>query len=446
MLDLLSKTWRFLLIPLVALALFLGLYFSYYRGSYDPPPRVEIPFEEIGVPISSFGTFTEQAPVQSGTLLVDGVHGNDFTKGEISVLLSRVADRGYDIEFIGEAGPFGGFRSLRLGERLPLLEAKLRQVNSFAVILPEDPYVRQEVDIIERFVNKGGKLLLIADPTRDHEINSLAERFGIAFQPDYLWNQVENDLNFQNVFIRNFRPDQLTNGLGEIVLYTAGSIQTSEVGLALADHNTRSSMVERTEPLSPIVKAGDGRVLAVYDLTFMIPPQNSIMDNDRLVSNIADYLTEGQKQFELADFPHFFKGDVDILLGRADIFDVGTEVKSMLSGFQLTSNVRGVEDLTRDSVFVGLYDDSSDVAQYLEVAGIQVSVAGPGGGTVRTPFTPDISLVGTGIIMLDTTKDRHVLVVLGDSKGTLLDMVRRLESGRFRSGLVSEFLGVYRSF
>ena len=440
MLGLLSKTWRPLLLLLVALAFFLGAYFFHYRGSYDPPTTVEIPFESIGMPSSSFSSFTEVPTVQRGMLLVDGAHRNNFTKGEISALLSRVTDRGYDIEFIGEPSQFRGFRFFSLRERLPLMDEKLRQADSFAVILPQEPYVGEEADIVEKYVRKGGKLLLIADPTRGVEINSLSERFGIAFQPDYLWNMVEYDINFQNIFIRDFRPDELTRGLRQIALYTAGSIRSSSTGLAFTDGNTRSSMVESIEPFYPLVKVSDGHVLAVSDLTFMVPPQNAILDNDRLVSNIADYLTESQREFELADFPHFFKGDVEILLGRADLFDVGTELKSMLSAFQTDSEFRGVEDLTRDTVFLGLYEDSPDMAQYLEVAGIQVD------DTLRTPFTPDIATERTAIILLHRTQERHVLVILGDSQGALADMVGRLRSGRFRSGLVSEFLGVYRSF
>ena len=251
---------------------------------------------------------------------------------------------------------------------------------------------------------------------------------------------MENDLNFQHIFVRNFRPDELTRGLRQVALYTAGSIKSSGTGLAFTDGNTRSSMVERIEPFYPMVQGDDDRVLALSDVTFMIPPQNGILDNDRLVSNIADYLTESQREFELDDFPHFFKDDVDVLLGRADLFDVGTELKAMLSDLQVDSEIRGVEDLRKDTVFLGLYQDASDVAQYLDIAGIQIS------DTLRTPFTPDIATSRTAIIMLDTTQERHVLIILGDSQSAVSDMVRRLRTGQFRSGLVGAFLSVFRSF
>ena len=370
---------------------------------------------------------------------MDGVHGNDFTEQEITTLLSRVADRGYAIEFIGEASPSGGFSALGLRERLFLLDEKLRQGDSFAVILPEEPYAKEEVDIVEQFVRKGGKLLLIADPARDHDTNSLAKRFGITFQPDYLYNVVEHDINFLDIFIRDFRSDEITRDLGQIALSNAGSIKSSGIGLAFTDSNTRSSLAERTELFYPLSKGSDDRVLAISDLTFMIPPQNSILDNDRLIANVADFLTASERTFDLAAFPHFFKDDVDILLGQASLVEVATGLKSVLSAFQVGSEIRGVEDLSRDTVLLGLYEDAPAVVQYLTIAGVQVN------GTLRTPFTPGITTVGTGIILLNRTPERHVLVILGHSAGFLLNLVNQLFSGTFRSGLVDELLGVYGS-
>ena len=439
MLALLSKTWRLLLIPLAALVFFVAAYSFFYRDYYDPPPAVNIPYERIGLPASQIRDFTEVPTIREGLFLLDGAHGNRFSKEEISVLLSRVADRGYDIEFIGSESPFGGFISLDLRDRLPLLEEKLRGADSFVVILPTDSYVRAELDIIERFVEKGGKLLLLGDPTRDSEINSLGERFGIAFQPDYLYNMVDYDINFQHVILNSFRPDEITASLEQIVLYTAGSIKSSGAGLAFTDGNTRSSMVERIEPFYPIVKERNGKVLAISDVTFIIPPQNSILDNDRFISNIADYLTQSRREFELADFPHFFQKEVDILLGRSDIFDIGAALKNTLSSFQIDSEIRSVEDLTKDTIFIGLYQDSGRVAQYLGISGIRID------DTLRTPFTPAITTDGTGIVMLHKTQDRHVLTILGTSPSSLVNMILNPQDGRFRSGLVSEFLGVYKN-
>ena len=114
----------------------------------------------------SFGGVAEAPSVQSGVLLVDDTHRNDFTKEEVSVMLTRVAGRGYAIEFMGE----GSGSVVGATQRLAVLGDKLRKADSFAVILPLVSYPREEADLVERFVEKGGKLVLIADPTRNHDI------------------------------------------------------------------------------------------------------------------------------------------------------------------------------------------------------------------------------------------------------------------------------------
>ena len=143
MTGLLSNIWRLLLIPAFALAFFLGAYFYFYQaGGYDAPSSPDIPLEDIVPPSSSMGSFQEEPLIQEGVLLVDTGHGNSFTTEEVSALLSRVADRGYDVEFNRFGVP-------------QLLEEKLRKADSLAVIVPARPYSEEEVDVIGRFVKKG---------------------------------------------------------------------------------------------------------------------------------------------------------------------------------------------------------------------------------------------------------------------------------------------------
>ena len=430
-----SKGWIWLLLPLSAIAFFVGAVLFFYRGSYSPPAAVSIPVEQITLPSQTVKGPADTPVIRQGVLVLDNVHRNHFDVDELNTLISRVADRGYTVSFVAKRGnEFPLFPTTRL-ERLDEL---LRRADSFGVILPRNAYDPEELELVRRFVSKGGKLLLIGDPARPSAINSVADAFGILFQEGYLYNVVENDLNFRNIFVRDFRPDQVTQGLSAITLHTGGAIKSRGTPLAFTDTNTRSSMVERVEPFAPLVKGADGAVLAVHDLTFMMPPQNSTLDNDKLVSNIADFLTTSERRFDLGDFPHFFDSDVEILLGNAGIFDIGARLKAVLSGDQIASEVRGVEDLTQDTVFLGLYQDSLAVAQYLSIAGVRVEES------LRTPFTPDIAIENTAVLSLHQGDGRRVLIVLGDSPQALQTMVERLASGNFRAGLVSDFLGVYR--
>lgn len=430
--------WKLLIFPAFAVAFFLVTFFSsyqfFYRGGYTPPVAPEIYFEEIVVEAAPAEDFSDQ-PVFSanpigagnrGTLLVDTGHRNAFLAGEIATLLSRVTDRGYDVEFVTEPGA-------------EALAPGLRNADALVVISPTLPYAPEEGQLVLDFVEQGGKVLLLADPGRPHVLNSLSERLGVAFQPDYLYNLHEHDANFQEFYVRDFRAHEVTAGINEMIFFYAGSIESSGQSLALTDENTYSSVSERVVPRAPLAIGGYRNVLAVYDLTFMIPPYNAVRDNDRLVANIADFLTAEQKDYQLADFPGFFENDVEILLGSPDLFDLGAQMRQALSARGLTSEVKEQENAGQDTVFLGRYDNHAAVARYLDAAGVLI------GDSLTAPFGQGIPLDGTSFLLLDRLGERDVLIVLSHSSEGLEEMVEKLKAGTFRTGLADDFAGVYKT-
>ena len=138
--------------------------------------------------------------------------------------------------------------------------------------------------------------------------------------------------------------------------------------------------------------------------------------------------------------PYFYKSgsdnSVDILLGGPSLLSVGLQVKNGLSAYRVSSRISGVEDVSRDTVFLGLYEDAPQVNQYLQAAGVRAD------DTLGAPFAPDLGLEGTAITVLDRNQDRYVLVVLADTPETLTDAVNSLFVGEFRGDLVSDFVGV----
>ncbi len=424
------------LILVVAGAAFGVGYFVFYQSSYTPPPSVEVPLPPASAKDLPPGSGPEIAAPASanGLLVVDALHRNSFSAREIATLRSRVIARGYDVEFLGN------FTTTDESKRIPALEEKLRRADSFMVILPRVAYSDAESNLVERFVAKGGKLLLISDPTRPQQINTLAERFGINFQPDYLYNQIENDLNFQNIFVREFQPEELTAGVNAIALYTTGSIQSAGPGLAFTDGNTQSSLGSQGSGLSPLALGNTRNVLSLADLTFMIPPHDTILDNHRLLSNLADYLTDTDREFDLTDFPHFYRGDsdddVEIVLGQPGLLDVGRTVKNGLAGFDISSGISSVEDLSRDTVFLGLHEDALQVSGYLQAAGVRID------DTLGGPFVTDLGLGGTAVTVLDANRSRHVLIILADTAENLEKAVARLLKGDYREDLVNDFASV----
>ena len=422
--------------PIFAGAVFAGVYFYFYQGGYSPPPAPQVSFESVTAPLAPSRQTADQPPTQlgQGLLVVDTMHSNDFEEAELAALTSRVANRGYDVDFMG------GFQHLDPEIRLQLLEEKLRRADSLAVISPREPYLEGETALVERFVAKGGKLLLVSDPSRTQRIDTLADRFGLEFQRDYLYNVAEYDQNFRHIFVRDFQPDALTAGVESLVLDIAGSVRSSGPGLAFAGPNTQSSLRGPAEGLYAMAWGDSRNVLGLADFTFMVTPNNSLLDNDRLVSNIAGYLTDVDRTFDLADFPYFYESrpgnGVDILLGRQSLVSAGLQAKNGLSAYGVPSEVRQVEDVSRDAVFLGLYPDAPQVDRYLQAAGVRVDDA------LDTPFAPDLDPQDTALMVLHRDGDRYVLVVLADRPQTLADAVAGLILGEYRGDLVSDFVGV----
>ncbi len=435
MLDLRSKNRMLLLVPGAALVFFLVAFFYYYRGVYRPPPPTVAPLSDIVTPLSAYSVPEEVTlrPRQGRVVAVDAAHRNRFSMEEIAALEARVAERGYQLE------PFGGFGSLDEGARRDQLAAALRRADSLVVAMPGERYSSAEVGLVQQFVAKGGRLLLVGDPTRESQINSLAGAFGIAFQNDYLYSLADYELNFQYIRVRSFQPDELTQGLKEVALYSASSIISLGPALASADGQTKSTLSDSSQPFPILVRGNTGQVVALADMTFMLPPQNSVLDNGRLMSNLAAYLTTHQRQFELADYPGFLRGEVQVVATRPELFSQASKLRSQLAKHQVASTFRREEDLSHDAVIIGLFDDAPRVATYLDGAGVRV------GATVGTASTGQLPRDKTGVLVLHAGNERNVLVVLADSPDTLDALVGRLgPDGDYRSGLVDQLVGVYR--
>jgi len=290
----------------------------YYSGFYSPPPSEMPSYERIVFPAAPSTEFSDVYEEGEGTILIDLAHDNAFDKDELNVLILRLISRGLTIEFFGveedlkekllgeEEVEKNGNEEQELEEELlgeeetgedkekPLDEEEEEELEEgavgFIVVCPQLEFSEEERETIEEFVANGGKLLLIADPTRRSKMNSLSLQFGLIFEPDYLYNTKENEINYRNIFVTMFMVNEITKDIEKVALYTAGSVSSADSGIAFIDHNTFSSVIETRRGLSPIALSRESKVLAIYDLTFMTEPYNGILDNNQLIANIADWL------------------------------------------------------------------------------------------------------------------------------------------------------------
>ncbi len=377
-----KKAIYYTILALVLLALpFAVRWFYYHEGVYKPG---EVPYPDLS-------TIKAQAPempafrdrftaAESGTILLDQAHNNRFTLAELGVLQARLAARGQRFEVVNKADN---------------LAAQLRYARALVVISPGKDWTANEIKQVQEFVDKGGRLLLVTDPTRfsvefdeqdnmvlDNDaphINDLAARFGLIFQSDYLYNTVDNEGNFRNIRLTNFAPHALTQGLSQVVFFAAHSIVSEETALITAGGETRSSSSERVDKLAVAVVAGNGSVLALGDLTFMTEPYNAVYDNDRLIANVADFLSGAQRRYELADFPLFFADQVDLVyagdpLLDSDLLPSSSDLQALFTDVGKTLLVREQEEESRDTLFLGLYEGAKEVEPYLTAAEVTLLI------------------------------------------------------------------------
>ena len=314
------------LIGVLIVMLGRGLFF--YSGFYSAPPDEMPSYEHVVVPPAPMTEFSDVYEEGEGIVLIDLAHNNAFDKEELNVLILRLVSRGLTIKFLSEEDDLkkellGKVEEKENGEEQNLegeppgeeenleeeppgeeenleeeppgeeenLEEELPVPDAFIVACPRLEFSEEEIKTVDEFINDGGKLLLVADPTRYGKTNSLSIKFGLIFESDYLYNMKENEINYRNIFVTEFQESEITKNLEKIALYTAGSVSSADSGIAFVDENTFSSVVETRKRLSPIALAQKSKVLAIYDLTFMTEPHNGILDNNQLISNVADWLT-----------------------------------------------------------------------------------------------------------------------------------------------------------
>lgn len=259
-------------VALVIMIIFLVQIPIFYRGIYIAPPVSQPDYLAINVDTSLPVEINDTIVKGSGTVLIDLSHSNNFTSDDINYLLSRIIERGYDIDY------FRGSSKLK---------SNLSASTSFVVITPSSSFSNEDAKYVKEYVDGGGRLLMLSEPFKKTEINSLAAEFGILFWNDYLYNMKVNDGNFRNIYLTDFTENNITKGLNKIVFYTSSSVFGN--GMIFTDKDTYSSSKGQKGRFSTAVLSEDSRVLAIGDVTFLSEPYN-VMDNNRLIYNIADFL------------------------------------------------------------------------------------------------------------------------------------------------------------
>lgn len=388
------KALLFLVIFLVLLATpSLVRYLQYYRlgsSSAAPPPAYD-PAAIAAVPTPAANLVTDEPVTGRGLVLLDRAHNNQFDLRDIGYLDSRLSARGYEL-IPYESGD---------------LASALRSVNAFVAIAPVVDYTAEEVLAVSRFVERGGRVLLVGDPTRykveavEDEVfglifeldtnqiplNGLANAFDLSFNGDYLYNTAENEGNFQNILVaqRGIAAESLADGLEQLAVYGAHSLTVGPTATAVltGDDNTWSSATDRPGGLVLAASGADGRVFAIGDIQFMMDPYYTVYDNSSFIIRLADFLTDTSgRGLVLGDFPYFFNTAVNLVYAGApelgpDAFDEIIDLQDAFRGVGGDLDLVGKADPERDTFYAGIYNQAGDLEGMLADAGVTLVIDPP---------------------------------------------------------------------
>ena len=430
-----------------------GRYAAYYTMAPARPPVVRPALDGIEVPTPPASPYSDETiSAGDGVVVVDLAHSNQVEMAELDVLAGRLATRGHRLAGWDEGG----------------LPDALRQASAFLVIAPIDSYHEHQVQAVKEFVASGGRLMLAGDPTRyayviddwgwitgvesdARHLNSLGTAFGVTFMDDYLYNVSDNEGNFRNIRLRDFEDGELTTGLDTVVFYAAHSLAVADDAAVIrADKDTWSSATDRAGGLVVAAQTAGGQVLALGDLTFMTEPYHTVWSNGQLIAQIADFLTDSSRTWDLNDFPLMFGQETRLVfpnnpeLGPGLLFLVD-DIEETFETHGRSIMLAGAAGSRTDALFAGLYSQSGPVSTHLASFGVTLTLTPTlelemggetgdpdlGEGQVRIENLGGYKMSGIALLLYARDPERQMVTVLAASREGLINTLGRLQEGDY---------------
>lgn len=430
-----------LLLPFVV----RGLWF--YRGLSFRPEITTPDYASFTAPVPPLNTNANTGDVNElgGSVIIDTMHGNQFSMTEIDSLTSALKARGAKIEMTDSFS----------------FENQLKYANAFISLSPSLTFSNSEVIALTNFAERGGKILVFTDATRNSisvdfvsgnpiaisdaiAANSLLSNFDISINNDYLYNISRSEGNFRNVFFDQFGKSEITFGLKEIALYGTHSVETTSGTILLSGAETNLSSINDAHDYAQggAVLSTDGNVLAFGDITFLASPYSTYNDNAMLISNLADFALTEKQNLTLENFPYVFNSKTVNVFIAPDL-EKNTDLITALSGLQSSLRLMNIEVEFVDSISNN--GDTIIISTFVMDDKTQ-AIANKNNVifdfTISTLEFGDVSSSGTGLLLLDSTTKGNNLVLLAGSSEDIIALIGLVSVGDISSCLTSESLAV----
>ncbi|AZH26622.1 DUF4350 domain-containing protein [Haloplanus aerogenes] len=257
---------------------------------YEPDAVVPEPVEATGTVDANPAPSADD----SGTVVIDRGHSNRFTRADIEPLVDALVREGYNVRFYTD------------GDLATVLDG----ADAFLVIDPGAEYLPGDVDDVRQFTGNGGRLVMIGEPDRtaisasllgtsiqnqESRLTTLASRYRMSVDTEYLYNQENADGTFKHVLVRPTGDGGL-EGVERTAMYTAAAVtaQNGTVLLRSAPSTHKSGSDEVTGEYPVAVQRNN--VLLLGDKTFMSGDRYRVADNEQLVAYVAEFMIEGDYQ------------------------------------------------------------------------------------------------------------------------------------------------------
>jgi len=264
-------------------------------NTLNPPPAIYY----IYLPSTAYSFGNESAvstadlngevlpATKKGSVVVDLSHGNRVPAEAFHLLSAELAMRGVVTGY---------------GDTWDQVESSLPSAACLIVAAPTEPYTADEFQAVKEFVSEGRILLLFYDPASEFNdaqaplwpINSLANRWGLAFARGYLYDEEDHYGLYRNIYVRDFENTTVTRGLECLVLFTATHLHSTDSDAARSSRDAYSSSSERQGKYAPIsvIDKGNGTAAAFGDITFLMEPYAYLEDNYDLIMNLVYRIAE----------------------------------------------------------------------------------------------------------------------------------------------------------
>lgn len=267
---------------------------------------------------------------EPGIVLIDTTHVNRQDQELLRSLVSAITATGYEVRFL---------------RRSANLDDELARADAFVVIDPATSFSDDEIQTVTEFVDDGGRLAIIGEPTRGQiqfgfggavlidvqsRVHTLAGAFGIQFETEDLYAVESGDGNFRNVKASGVGDHPLAEGVDEATLYTATSVRVEGDGEVFLRSDAGTTITGSDEAGQFPVGVVSGNVVAIGDKTFLEANKYTVADNDRIVANLAAFLAGGDHQQDLDDYPYNLAGESTVRFTDESFYERAQDVANDL--------------------------------------------------------------------------------------------------------------------